>query len=708
MFLGLLTFLDYNKNRNIALYIDSAISEREIAYNILHENFKEKAHIVFNNLMRDGEVLSIYEQLSSSNTEQTDALRLRLYEKLKDYYILLKRNFKIEQIHFHLPNSESFLRVHNYNKHGDSLIGVRKTIELANQTHTFVSGYEVGRSFGAYRFIFPIVSKTGRHLGTVEIPFSAKQLVETFISNFKEPANFHFSKKLLKKKLWEDKYIGFYEDSKFEGFAHQKDIFDYVEDFYISNGQNMVSGPFVNVLGEKMLNNSEKKVVTSFNNKIGKLFIFLPIINPATDELIGYFSSRSSGLYIQQVNRDFYIRLLSFSFILASLLYFMYKRVDEDNKALEKEFKTVFDNSKDPIGIIDLQSNFLDFNDAYLDVSGYSREELLTKSCIALSVDSDKIKTEKILKEVLSKGFVRNFEKSCYTKDGNIKTLSMSISLMPDNERLIVNAKDITEEKLLSTKLQELNQTLEQKVEEKTKENLKQTRVIQEQSKLVAMGEMIGAIAHQWRQPLNELAIRIQKLPLYYELERLDDKFIDEFVSKNMNTISFMSKTIDDFRNFFRIDKSKKDFEVRLAIDEVLNIQNAQLKNYNITMSINGDDFVLSGFKSEFQQVVMNIISNSKDALISNKVIEPKIDINISDNKISIKDNGQGIGIDIIDRIFEPYFTTKEQGKGTGIGLYMSKMIIEKNMNGKIYVSNVDDGAMFTLDFTNKGASCEI
>jgi signal transduction histidine kinase len=212
---------------------------------------------------------------------------------------------------------------------------------------------------------------------------------------------------------------------------------------------------------------------------------------------------------------------------------------------------------------------------------------------------------------------------------------------------------------------------------------------------------MIGAIAHQWSQPLNVLAINIQNLYDDAEDGKIDEKYAVKFIENNMNVIDFMSKTIDDFRNFFKIDKTKSDFSVRKSVEDMLKIQSAQLKNHFIDVSIKGDDFVVNGYESEFKQVILNIINNAKDAILENKLENGKIEIEIDDKnrKISIKDNASGIPEDVIDRIFEPYFTTKEQGKGTGIGLYMSKMIVEKNMGGKIWVTNEDNGAKFTIEF---------
>jgi len=251
-------------------------------------------------------------------------------------------------------------------------------------------------------------------------------------------------------------------------------------------------------------------------------------------------------------------------------------------------------------------------------------------------------------------------------------------------------------------KIENFNITLKDKVEVAVEENQQKDRLLLEQSKLAAMGEMIGAIAHQWRQPLNALAMRIQFIEDDFEDEIIDKKYIKEHSEESMKLVNFMSKTIDDFRNFFTIDKLKADFNIRKKINETINMLSGQLENYKIEIEMNDKDFKILGYSSEFQQVILNILNNAKDAFVEQGREDGKIKIDISvDGErgiIKIEDNAGGIPSDVIKRIFEPYYTTKEQGKGTGLGLYMSKMIIEDNMKGKISVQNVIKGALFTIE----------
>ncbi len=260
-------------------------------------------------------------------------------------------------------------------------------------------------------------------------------------------------------------------------------------------------------------------------------------------------------------------------------------------------------------------------------------------------------------------------------------------------KRIVGFHTDITQKKAYENNLEKL-------VAQKTKENIKQTKLLQQQSKLAAMGEMIGAIAHQWRQPLNAISINIENLEEDYEEGLIDRPFIEQFIQKNKKTINFMSKTIDDFRNFFRIEKRTEIFSIQDAVENTYSLQKAQLQNHFIDFRITGRDFAVKGYKSEFQQVMLNLINNAKDILIERQIQNPYI--TIQEPCIEISDNGGGIDKEVIERIFEPYFTTKEQGKGTGLGLYMSLMIIKDNMNGSIEVSNGAEGAVFSVCFPSR------
>lgn len=259
--------------------------------------------------------------------------------------------------------------------------------------------------------------------------------------------------------------------------------------------------------------------------------------------------------------------------------------------------------------------------------------------------------------------------------------------------------------------LQRLNASLESKIDNEIKkriikeeESIEKERIIIRQDKLASMGEMIGNIAHQWRQPLTELGSILIHLDLSFEHGTLTRKSLDEMIKKSDKTISHMSQTIDDFRNFFTSDEKITNFCINDACKKALDLMGASLENNHIKLIFTEDEtFYINGLQGELVQAILNILANAKDVLMSRNIPNPTICFNIfkKDDKciIQIKDNAGGIKFEPINKIFEPYITSKHANTGTGIGLYMTKTIIEKNSQGTLLVYNDTDGATFEIIF---------
>lgn len=246
------------------------------------------------------------------------------------------------------------------------------------------------------------------------------------------------------------------------------------------------------------------------------------------------------------------------------------------------------------------------------------------------------------------------------------------------------------------------NTTIEmlKKVEEELQKRIKSEKELSHKSRLESMGEMIDNIAHQWRQPLMNMNAIFLNLDRTYELGNLDDAYLEKTIKESTDLTAHMSQTIEDFRSFFRKDNEKEMANLNDTLTYSLNLLNSVLKDITVCFD-KGEDTMILVYKNELIQVIISILSNAIDVLKQRTIINKRIFISLhdypSENTIIIEDNGGGIADEHIDRIFEPYYSTKHQYGGSGLGLYICKMIIEEHMDGSINVSNTPTGAQFII-----------
>ena len=379
-------------------------------------------------------------------------------------------------------------------------------------------------------------------------------------------------------------------------------------------------------------------------------------------------------------------------------------KVSQQVKEITKSnqlFKTIFNTVKEGIVIVDFRYNLLLTNKAYEDITGFTKNEFCCEKGVTCCTASKTITSlQKEFKIAKEKGYYGGVKKTITSKNGKIIDIKMYISLMPDNNnKFLVVIKDITQENIYKRK------------------KIKQKEQILIQSRQAQMGEMISMIAHQWRQPLTAISSAIIGLKLQIDSGKIDFDQKDEIekylanIDKKYNKISgyvqFLSDTIDDFRNFIKPNKEKETVNITTPIEEALAIVEVSMKNNNIKIIKEYKiDKKLFLFKNEIMQVILNILKNSEDNFIEKKISNRQINISTkkyrNDYLISIKDNGGGIEENIINKIFDPYFSTKDEKNGTGLGLYMSKVIIKKHNNGRLSVKNTKDGVCFKIVLKDK------
>jgi PAS domain S-box-containing protein len=367
-----------------------------------------------------------------------------------------------------------------------------------------------------------------------------------------------------------------------------------------------------------------------------------------------------------------------------SVLITLVKDITEEKKHqnILSYYDKALEKSSAFLSLVDKNHVYQSVNESYAKFFNKTKEEIIGISIMDLLGEEYFNKNVKEKFEKTLNGTHESYEAEVLLPNG--KNVHFSVDYEPyyslENEIIgvVISVHEIT------------------KYKEVFNANLKNEKILIQQSKMAAMGEMLENIAHQWRQPLSLISTCASGLVLQRELVGIDDKTLDDSLKKIVDTTFYLSDTIDDFKNFFKRDKERTNFCINEVTTKTIELMHMNFSNIEIIKDMK-DNITINSYPNEFMQVLLNIINNSKDALLQDNESADKknliiISIYKDKNKdvIEIKDNAGGIPSDIIEKVFEPYFTTKHQAQGTGIGLFMTREIITKHMSGEIQVENTE------------------
>ncbi|KJU83655.1 PAS/PAC sensor signal transduction histidine kinase [Candidatus Magnetobacterium bavaricum] len=392
---------------------------------------------------------------------------------------------------------------------------------------------------------------------------------------------------------------------------------------------------------------------------------------------------------------------------------------------LKKIMEDITQGVSDSMSLMTDDFRILWANKATEDNTGYKIDELIGKHCYEVTHNVDSPCDSPLhpcpLKEVMTTSKPTTMLHAHLDKHGNKRYVEVTVYCISEGEddgstnRYIYVSKDVTEKKNMEESLFELNRLLEERVHQETMLKVEKEQLLIQQSKMASMGEMINSITHQWKQPLNAISVMVMELAEAHTFGELDNNYLNKMRDNIQQQVLFMSKTMDDFKNFLRPSKEKVSFDIKQATEDIIAMFSPLFKKGNIHITLHSpveETFEVSGYPNEFKQVILNLINNSRDAIVSTMSETPtegRIDIGISNEGgiiLTIRDNGGGISPELLPRIFEPYFTTKSSDKGTGIGLYISKTIIEDNMGWHITARNIDGGAEFRIEILSEAMGC--
>lgn len=384
-----------------------------------------------------------------------------------------------------------------------------------------------------------------------------------------------------------------------------------------------------------------------------------------------------------------------------------------------KDYKNLYINFTDGVSII-VDGKTIDCNDTLVKLFKYeTKEEFLSAHPLqltpafqpdgSLSFEKANEMMEKVKKEGKCK-----FDWVFLTSLNEERWIEIDIFKIKKSflqkDRYCMVWRDVSKRRDAEEKLKEFNENLEVMIEKEIIKNQEQERMLLIQSRMAQLGEMISMIAHQWRQPLAAISSSVIDMQMKMVFEKDPQKLLG-FINKELDDIeSFtqaLTHTIDDFRDFYKPDKKLTNISVETPINKAYEIIKSSLSAYDIDIKFEFEaTSKLNMYENEMMQVFLNIMQNSKDNFILKKVEQPLIKVCTSQNDekliITICDNGGGIDKQILNKIFEPYFSTKNEKNGTGLGLYMSLKIVEEHHKGSIKVKNTIEGVCFIIELNRE------
>ncbi len=551
---------------------------------------------------------------------------------------------------------------------------------------------------------------TGNYLGTVEMDISTENFLKTLEELYKNKIYFLLNKETVNKVLLPHLKLSLEESG--------------LGNFYItnSNGQNTIKD-----LLPSDINTIEKNIQNGvpFTYPVeNHILTFIPVRNKITSKVDGVYCFDQKSKELASIHKSFKVVLGFITFVFI-LLYFMFYKLNNFRVSLlqkSSNIRNILDNQEAIVVVTD-GVHIKDANKKLFEFFGYRNllEFTSKHECICenfLYEEGKDYILSRVNGVVWSDYIMEN--RSMYhlvkmrSVDNTFHIFQISISTFDD--KYILNFNDITKQKELETKLEMINKDLQINIANEIQKSQKKDQVIQQQLRLAQMGEMISMIAHQWRQPLASISSSIVTLKLQIVLQKYDlttQEGREEFL-KNLNIelndvehfVDHLTNTIDDFRNFYRSSDTLEEFFARELLQKVIGSIDLQFGKNQIDIV---EDYQATHkvmvYAGDIFKVFFNIFLNSVENFIDKNIEQRIIYISTSNipNGVQIKicDNGGGIGSDIIDKIFDPYFSTKNKKNETGLGLYSSKIIIEKYHNGSVNVENTQDGVCFYIEIKN-------
>ena len=584
----ILLFLGYLFNSQKESILRERLLIRDAEYHAMEQVYASEAETIYESVVNNPTVLSLVSQALSATETQRAPLRNKLHEHLLPVYNRLVGH-GLKQLHFHMPDNHSFLRMHAPENFGDDLSEIRYSIAYTNQTRKPIQGFEEGRIYNGFRHLFPLSDpKSGNHIGSVEISFDSKIFLQKMREKYKGRYCFIVKKSIIEKKLWKD---------------------------FKDNYETSIISPYY------------------MREKACKLNY-----DPVLSALIGSIAGRYDHHFKRGDHFSAYFTDANNGYILSAIAIQNVKGTNAAAYILEIEKTDQIASLQNSLLLIAL---------------------LLTLVNYFLSI--------------LLANFIRRF-----------------ILLREMNHVLEAQVEKQT------MALTDTNRNLEEKV-------IQQTKQLISQSRFAAMGEMAGMIAHHWRQPINVIAAKTAYIRMLDEENELGKEALNQELNEIDGILQELSATINTFSHFVKPDNQKITEQPKAILRKILTLIEPLLEENHIALETTCQCHQnISVFQHDMSQVLLAIIGNSIENFIRRKIENPRISIygqsHEQNFRLEICDNAGGVAEEIREKIFEPYYSTKEERNYKGLGLYTAKETIEKHMAGTIEAYNKNDGLCIRIE----------
>ena len=677
--------LSHEKNTKLDKYLNKTKSTYINFYESTYFQHKEQAELIYELLINKNEIIDIYKALQRASEFEKDRLRDKLYSLVKDNYIRLEA-FDIRQLHFHLSNNDSFLRMHKPLKYGDNLTNVRETIAYVNKNNKKIDGFEEGRIYNGFRFVFPIVDEKGNHLGSVESSYSANTFIRRMMQTYKVDGNFLVSKKVIDEKVFISEKSN-YISSPFKDFYYDKQVLKEIENSSFTSKTD--ANLHIDLMKTALKYVAKGEAVSLYDHTINKIATFMPITNPITNEFVAFIVIKSSDAYMQNKQYNFYAAFIVSSLLILFIVLFIYREINnqmmkrkiliEKNIEMEVEVTKAKQTLEKSLGVFsrnviasdtDINGVITYVSVALCEISGYSKDELIGKPHSILRHKDTSAKLFKEMWHNLEQELPWSGEIKNMKKDGGFYWVRTLIYTKYDEDEKLVGYSSIR------------NDITSEKVKE----------------------EFMSKMSHELRTPLNAI-IGFSSI-LNKKQTEVENKELSATIKKS--ALSLLS-LINDILDLAKIEDSNftiKPYEFN-AYEELIKfseqfdgLTHKKTLQYNINID-NTLKGVFYGDWGRISQIILNLISNAIKFTPKDGLIEINGDYKDDRFILSISDNGIGMNKEVQDTIFEPFTqadgsTTRKYG-GTGLGLSITQNLVIL-MNGVIKLESTEgEGTTFIV-----------